>query len=113
MDRERTFTVKFIHAINGLAHHIHDPAADLGSNGHGYRRACTLHRHASVKAIGAVHGYCTHSFLTYMLLNFNDKDPAVLAEYLKGFMDRRKLAGTGQFEMDINHRADDLRYITF
>jgi hypothetical protein len=48
-----------------------------------------------------------------MLLNLYDKSPAVGAEYPKRFMNCRKLTGTGQFEMDINHRADDLRYITF
>jgi hypothetical protein len=48
-----------------------------------------------------------------MLLYFDDKSPAVGAKYLKGFMDCGKLAGAGQFETDIDHRADDLRYITF
>jgi hypothetical protein len=48
-----------------------------------------------------------------MLLNLDDKRPTVGAKYLKGFMDCGKLAGAGQFETDIDHRADDLRYITF
>jgi hypothetical protein len=48
-----------------------------------------------------------------MLLNLDDKRPPVGAKYLKGFMYCGKLAGAGQFETYIDHRADDLRYITF
>jgi hypothetical protein len=48
-----------------------------------------------------------------MLLYFDDKSPAVGTNYLKGFMDCGELTGAGQFETDIDHRADDLRYITF
>ena len=114
MNRECTIFLKVTHAVDSLANYIHDPAADLGTDRHSDRRSGTYRFHSTPKTICRIHGYSPDSVFSNMLLYFYNKLSSIIFYDLQSFMDSRKLLLSiiPQLKMDIDNRADDLRYIS-
>ena len=115
VDRECAFAVEFLHSVDGLADNVHHAASDLRADRHCDRRTCALSFHSAIQSVCTVHRYCTHGVLADVLLHFDDEALAVSAIDCEGFVNSRKLAFRRfvQIEMNIDHRADDLRNMTF
>ena len=104
--------VEVADAVDGVARHVEQTTLDLAADGDGDGLAQEFDFHAAHEAVGGVHGDGTHRVLTDVLLALEHHALAVGACHLKGIMDLREV-GLATFEIDVNHRADNLSDLSF
>ena len=115
VNRKSPFSGEVIHSVYRISNDIHDSTTDLWTYRHCYRRTSSYCFQSSSQSISTIHGDGSDSIFAYMLLNFDYKHTSVGTMNLKGFMNgwkSRLVTGAG-LKMDINHRADYLRNISF
>ena len=113
VDRVSPFFVERLHAVDRIAHDVHQPPFDLLADRHGNRAEVRYRFHSPAQAVGAVHRDGAHGVFTDVLLYFDDQDFSVVAPDLHGVVD----AGQndlvfGAFERHVHHGADNLRNAT-
>ena len=110
MDRKCSFTIQFIHAVYGISYDIHDSSADLRTDRHRYRGACSLSFHSASETVSTVHCDCPDGVLTDMLLHFNDKPATIRTGNCKSLMDSGECSNiiSIDIKMHIDYRADYL-----
>ena len=87
--REGSLTVKCLHSVDGIAHHIHHAATDLSADRHGDRRPCRLRLHSTLKSVSAVHCDSPYGIFTNMLLDFQYELSTIRTSDSQGLVDRR------------------------
>ena len=110
MDGISTCTVQLLHAVDRVAHYVHQSSFNLFAYRHCDRASGGIHFHASLKSVSAVHSHGTNRILADVLLNFYNQYFAVWPLYLQCVVD----AWQHQFcirtlKVHIDHRADHLR----
>src|SRR5574344_2024770 len=93
VDRKRLLLEEIAKSVDPTAGNGHHPAALLRSGRHLDGRTGIYYFQASLQAIGGVHRDAPDSIFSDMLLNLDDKFPAVFMPYFQRLMDVRKILG--------------------
>ena len=112
MDGVFRATVEGADAVDGVACDVEQAAFDLVADGDGDGLSREGHGHATLQAVGGVHGDGAHRVLTDMLLTFKDELGAVGTGDQQGVMDLGQVALTA-VEEDIDHGTDDLGDVSY
>ncbi len=91
--------------VDRLAEHIHHPPECRCADGYRNGNPRVLDSHAALHAVGRLHRDGTHAVLSEMLLHFGH-DVDLFAHDAQGVIDGREVP----FELDVDHRSDDLYY---
>ena len=112
VDRVSALAVQFLHAVDGVAHHVHQAAFDLVAHRHGNRATQRAHFHAPLQAIRTIHGHGTHRVLADVLLHLHNQSLPV------GSLDFQRIMNARQhqfglcfrsFKVNVHNRSDYLR----
>ena len=104
VDRKRLVAGEFPHTVDGVSHHVHHAAADLGAHRHRDGVARGAGRHAAAQAVGGIHRHAADRVLTDVLLHFDDERASVFPLDTQRFMNPRQVSASFQGEMNIHHR---------
>ncbi len=84
-----TSTVQFFHAVNRVAHYVHQATFDLCAYRHGDRSSQRIHFHSSLQAVRTVHGNSPHRVFTNVLLHLYNQSSAVRPFYFQCVVNTR------------------------
>ena len=103
-------SVERLHAVDRLAHDVHQAALDLLAHGHRDRPEIRDGLHTAAQPVGTVHRHGTNRILADVLLHLDDQRPAVVAADVHRVMDARQHdLVLRSLERHVHDRADDLR----
>ena len=103
-------SVERLHAVDRLAHDVHQAALDLLAHGHRDRPEIRDGLHTAAQPVGTVHRHGTNRILADVLLNFYNQYFAVWPLYLQCVVDAwQHQFRIRTFKVHIDHRADHLR----
>ena len=115
MDWQSIVFVQIAQAVYRLADDIHHAAPYLRPDRHGNRSFRVDDFHSTLKAVGRIHRDASHSVLPNVLLHLYYQISLAVSVDRQRIIDaweHRLFLIRLQIEMNIDHRADDLRDIT-
>ena len=109
MDGISTCTVQLLHAVDRVAHYVHQAAFDLCTYRHGDGASQRMHFHTSLQAVRTVHSNSTHRVFTNVLLYLYNQSFAVRPFYFQCVVNTRQHHFClRSFEIDVYYRPDYL-----
>ena len=82
---------EFFKVVDRLSDNVKQTAFHLFASGNSDRRFGVCHLHATLQAVGTVHGHTANCFLSDVLLNLKHESRAVFALYMERSVNGRNL----------------------
>ena len=112
VDRERILPGEGAHAVDGLAHDVHDAAADLRAHRHRNRGTRGQGFHPAAQSVGGIHGDAPDRVLADVLLHLDDEGTSVRPFHFQRFMDAGEFPALFQVKMHVDDRPHHLGYLS-
>ena len=115
VDGESSFFVEGLHAVNGIAHHIHHTSFYLVAHRHCDSLSRRYYFHTTLQPVGAIHCHGTYCVFTDVLLYLNHKCTSIISldgKCIVNFWQGSLNLVCREIEVHIDYRADNLRNVS-